>query len=181
MNSGETIHLKNLWRNEKPLFAWIAGATFFYSLLCILRHWHFGSNVLDLGNFDQMVWHYSRFEPPACSQLHLQNSLGDHFSPVLALFAPLYWVFPRAETLLVAQAALVSLAMIPIFLFVEKRLGRQCAYLFVFSFTIFWGTQDVIEYDFHPDVVAIPIIAFASFLPKPRIGSVFLFPCSCFS
>jgi uncharacterized membrane protein len=152
---------KTLWLKEKPLIALVVFTSVLYSVLSILRHWHFGSNTYDLGLFDQMVWHYSRFEAPASTSMLLQNSLGDHFSPVLALCAPLYWLFPHVETLLVVQAVLFGVTLIPLFLFCKKRVGRNQAYCLAVAFIFFWGVQNTTGYDFHPDVFAVPLIAFA--------------------
>jgi uncharacterized membrane protein len=77
---------------------------FAYALLGIVRHRHFGSSAYDLGIFDQAVWHLSRFEAPASTISGFSNILGDHFYPIIALFAPLYWIAPRPETLIVATA-----------------------------------------------------------------------------
>ena len=65
-----------------------------YGLYGLFRHWNFGSSAFDLGIFDQVVWHLSRFEPPASSIRGFSNFLGDHFFPVIALFAPFYWIRP---------------------------------------------------------------------------------------
>jgi uncharacterized membrane protein len=157
MNSQEKV----IWYKEKPLLVLVLFTAVLYSTLSILRHWHFGSNTWDLGLFDQMVWHYSRFEAPASTTMLLQNSLGDHFSPILALAAPLYWLWPRAETLLVLQAVLFAIAVIPVFLFAERKVGRTQAYCLAVAFIFFWGVQNTTEYDFHPDVFAVPLIAFA--------------------
>ena len=61
-----------------------------YALIGILNHRHFGSS-LDLGIFDQAVWHLSRFERPF-SSVKGYSIFGDHFHPIIALFVPFYWV-----------------------------------------------------------------------------------------
>src|SRR4030095_11368803 len=92
-----------------------------YALTSVLRHRHFDSSV-DVGIFDQAVWHLSRFETPASSIRGFSNLFGDHFHPIIAVFAPLYWVAPAADTLLVAQAVLFGASVIPVFLFMRTRL-----------------------------------------------------------
>jgi uncharacterized membrane protein len=150
-----------VWQKEKPLLGLMLLITVMYSVFSIVNHLHFDSNAWDLGNFDQMVWHYSRFEAPACTQLGLANCLGDHFSPILALCAPLFWVYPHVEILLAAQVLLIALSLIPLFLFAERKVGRSQAYALATAYSIFWGIQSTIRSDFHPDVFALPIIAFA--------------------
>ena len=90
-------------RVSRPLLAIVAAFAAAYSVLGLFRHWHFGTGF-DLAIFDQAVWHMSRFETPASTISGYSNILGDHFYPILALFAPLYWIAPAPETLIVAQA-----------------------------------------------------------------------------
>src|SRR4029079_13236042 len=94
-----------------------------YALYGLFRPWHFSSGY-DLAIFDQAVWHMSRGAAPASTISGHANILGDHFYPILALFAPLYWITPRPETLIIAQAALVALSIVPVFLFARSRLAH---------------------------------------------------------
>jgi uncharacterized membrane protein len=132
-----------------------------YSVLSLFRHWHFGSNAYDLGIADHAIWHYSRFEVPSDTISHFGNLLGDHFDPLLALLAPLYWICPRVEMILIAQAVLLTLPVFPVFLFTRKRLGRLPAYCFAISYALLWGVQLAAEFDFHELCVAVPAAAFA--------------------
>lgn len=149
------------WADRAPLAALTLAAGAFMALLSIARHRRFGTNAFDLGNFDQIVWNYSRLRAPACTQLGLDNALGDHFSPVLALLAPLYWIAPRPETLLAAQAALIASSFVPVFLHAERRAGRWTASLLTLSYAAFWGVHRTAWFDFHPDAFAFPLIAWA--------------------
>ena len=135
-----------------------------YALVGVFRHRHFSSNAFDLGIFDQVVWHLSRFETPASSLLGLPHLLGDHFHPILALFAPLYWVAPHPETLIVAQAVLLGTSMVPMYAFVRTRLGSGGALWVTAAYGSFWGMQrtawfDVHELAFAPLVIAALLIA----------------------
>ena len=42
------------------------------------------------------------------------NLLGDHFQPIVALVAPFFRVFPTPVTLLVAQALLTAVSVVPV-------------------------------------------------------------------
>lgn len=63
------------------------------------------------------------------------SQLGDHFSPLLAVFAPAYALFPTPVTLLVGQAALFALSAAPVsrvavhFLGIARGLTGAAAYL----------------------------------------------------
>jgi uncharacterized membrane protein len=153
-------------------------AAFVYSSLSILRHLHFSSGAFDLGIFDQTIWLYSRFQAPYITMranLLNEHALGDHFHPILILLAPLYWLTDRVEALLIAQALLFALAILPIFLFAEKRVGRRAAYLLALSYALFWGVQQAIVFDFHEVAIAVPLIAFAIyFIDEKRWRLYFL-------
>jgi uncharacterized membrane protein len=137
-------------------------ATALYSAVSILRHLHFWSGW-DVLIFDQGVWQYSRFHAPIVTgRTNFPiNHLGDHFHPIIALLAPLFWIFNGAEALLVGQALVVALSIVPVFLFTERRLGKEAAWLFALSYSIFWAVQRTVEFEFHEIAFAIPLIAFA--------------------
>ena len=164
-----------------PLLLIILVAALAYSSLSVSRHRHFSSSAFDLGVFDQAIWRYSRFEPPYNSfrtDRIDENILGDHFHPILLLLAPLYWFTDSVEALLVAQALLFAIAALPIFLFTEKRVGRLAAYLFALSYSIYWGVQLAVEFDFHEIAFAVPLIAFAIyFIDEGRWRAYFA--CAC--
>ncbi|MBD0373049.1 MAG: DUF2079 domain-containing protein [Pyrinomonadaceae bacterium] len=153
-------------------------ATAAYSSLSILRHLHFSSGAFDLGIFDQVVWLYSRFSPPYMTMranLLNEHALGDHFHPILVTLAPLYWITDRVEALLIVQALFFALAILPIFLFTEKRLGMWPAYLFALSYALFWGVQQAVVFDFHEVAFAVPLVAFSIyFIDEKRWGLYFL-------
>ena len=109
MNLSNENIFKTVWTKEKPLVGLMLLLTWFYGVLCLFRHWHFETNIYDLGNFDQIVWRYSRFcENPRLFTAQLKNGLGDHFSPILAVYGLLYWICPRPEALLVVQVLLFA-------------------------------------------------------------------------
>src|SRR5438874_979843 len=59
----------------------------------------------DLAIYDQIVWNTSRGRIFVSTLIqHATNMLGDHFSPVVAAFVPIYWVWPDPRVLLVGQS-----------------------------------------------------------------------------
>lgn len=125
-----------------------------YSLYGLFRHWHFGSSAYDMGIFDQVVWHLSRFEAPASSVRGFSNFLGDHFFPVIAVFAPLYWLAPGPETLIVGQAAVFAVSIVPVYLFARDRLPRGPALAMAIAYACFWGIQRANAFDVHETAFA---------------------------
>jgi uncharacterized membrane protein len=134
-----------------------------FSVYSVFRHWHFHTSY-DLGIFDQAIWHLSRFERPASTISGVSNILGDHFYPVVFLFAPLYWIAPAPETLLVAQAVLFAASIVPVFWYLRTRLPRGVAYMLTIAYGLYWGIQranaaDVHEVAFAPLIIATAVVA----------------------
>ena len=130
-----------------------------FAVFSLIRYAHLTAAGFDLGIFDQTVWRYSRFELPESSLKGFENIWGDHFSPILILLAPLYWIWDDARVLLLAQAGLLAAAAVPIFLYGRARLGRLPAYLFAAAYLLFWGLQSAIDFDFHELAFAPLLIA----------------------
>jgi uncharacterized membrane protein len=134
-----------------------------YAIGALFRHWHFDS-AFDLAIFDQAVWHLSRFEAPASTISGFSNILADHFYPIVALFAPLYWILPGPEALVSAQAMLLAASIVPVFLYLQDRLPRRAAFAMAVAYGLFWGlqraaTSDVHEFAFAPLCIATAILA----------------------
>jgi uncharacterized membrane protein len=57
----------------------------------------------DLANYDQAIWNTTQGRPFASTLIeHADNWFGDHFAPVVALFVPLYMIWPTPSWLLIA-------------------------------------------------------------------------------
>jgi uncharacterized membrane protein len=150
--------------SRRAVAALVTGFALAYALFGLLRHWHFGSSAYDLGIFDQAVWHLSRLEAPASTISGFSNILGDHFYPMIALFAPLYWIAPAPEILIVAQAILLALSIVPVFVFLRDRLPAGPALMLSAAYALFWGVQSAMAFDVHemafaPLVIATAILA----------------------
>ncbi|GGR51596.1 hypothetical protein GCM10010282_50650 [Streptomyces roseolus] len=71
---------------------------------------------------------YSNFEPPSSAIKNFHHEfppnftlLGDHFTPFLALLAPLYWLWDDPRVLIIAQAALFAIGVPTI-----RRIANHC-------------------------------------------------------
>src|SRR6266705_285524 len=103
---------------------------FGYSMFEWFIQYTFGTSSYDLVIFDQAVRSYAHFQPGISIIKGLHNFgnpnfsvLGDHWSPILAVLAPLYWIFNSPVNLLLAQAVLFALAIPPVWLFTRRALG----------------------------------------------------------
>jgi len=139
-----------------------------YSAISIYRFDHFGANGFDLGIQDQTVWGYSRLEVINNTVLGIPNLLGDHFNPILVVLAPFRAVWDSAEVLLVAQAVLLAVAGIPIYMWAAQRIGPAAGLAFQASYLVFWGVLAGVVFDFHHVVFAVPAISTALYATLNR-------------
>ncbi len=78
-----------------------------FSTLTIRAHQSFNTNALDLAKFDQSIWNTSRGDFYTITLA--EDTVNDsHFSPALAVFAPLYWVWADIRLLLITLSALLG-------------------------------------------------------------------------
>ena len=145
-------------------------ATFaLYSALAVRQHQLFRTGGYDLGIFGQYAKSFAHLQAPTSTLLakgaYLSqagpNLFGDHFSPILALLGPLYWLYPHVEALLVVQAGLVALSAAVVARCATRWLGRrQGAYIGI-AYALSWGIQQLIGFDFHEVAFAVPLISLA--------------------
>jgi uncharacterized membrane protein len=141
----------------------IAGALFAaYTTLSVLRWRRMETRSWDLGIFEQAIRAYAHLQAPVADLKGPgANILGDHFSPVIALLAPAYRVFPTPATLLVAQSALFAVSAIPVTRASVRLLGRGPGAAIGVAYGLSWGIQRAADSDFHEICFAVPLIAFS--------------------
>jgi uncharacterized membrane protein len=133
-----------------------------YAVLSIGRYEHLATRSWDLGIFEQAVRAYAHLRAPVVDLKGPgSNVLGDHFSPVLALLAPVYRVFPSPVTLLAAQAALLALSAVPVTRAAAALLGRRSGLALGLAYGVSFGLQRAVDFDFHEICFAVPLIAFS--------------------
>ena len=95
------------------------------SALAVLQQRAFSTGRFDVGNLTQAVWStaHGRFLEMTDLQGEQISRLGAHFDPLVALLAPLWWLWPSPSLLLVVQAIGVALGAVPVFLLARKHLG----------------------------------------------------------
>jgi uncharacterized membrane protein len=158
-------------RREPWLMLLVVAIAVALSVYCILRYDHFGASI-DLTLFDQAIWHYSHFQAPF-STIKGFDLLGDHLTPSVALWAPLYWVWADPRLLLAAASALAAASIVPVFLFARDRVGRAAGYGIAVAYAVFWGLQTGIGYEFHEVDLGPAMIALAILLADRRRWGLF--------
>ncbi len=152
-------------RRRRSLLWWGMAGFFFvaYTALAISRQQNLLTDGYDLGIFDEAVRSYAGGHLPyaALKGSAHYSVLGDHFSPVLVLLVPFYWILPTADTLLVAQAFLLAVALVPLARWAHRELGAEAAVVIAFGYGSSWGIAAAVGFDFHEVCFAVPLIAFS--------------------
>jgi uncharacterized membrane protein len=135
-----------------------------FASLSILRHSAFVTGRFDLGNMVQAVWSTAHGHPLRMTDLHGDqiSRLAAHVDPILVLFAPLWWIWPSPNMLLVVQAAAIGLGALPVFLLARKHLGSPHAGVgFALAYLLYPATGWLTLNEFHPVALATPLLLFA--------------------
>ncbi|MFI2609563.1 DUF2079 domain-containing protein [Kitasatospora sp. NPDC018619] len=160
------LRAPNLLKARRPaVLAWglAAGFAALYACVAVNRHRRGLTKAYDLGIFEQAVRAYAHGQAPIVPLkgpgYHL---LGDHFHPLVALLAPAYRAFPSALTLVVAQALLMALAVVPLTRWAHEVAGPRAAVLVGCATGASWGIVRAAADDFHEIAFAVPLLAFAA-------------------
>jgi uncharacterized membrane protein len=144
-----------------------------FGSLSILRHEAFSTGRFDLGNMTQAVWATAHGRPLEVTSLGGEQfvRLGAHFDPILAAFAPLWWLWPSPAMLLLAQSVAIALGALPVFWLARKHLGSERAALgFSLAYLLLPALGWMTLSEFHPVALATPLLLYAFwFLDEGRL------------
>ncbi len=141
-----------------------AAAALMYAADALIRFRRFLTSTFDLVIFDQGVRGYAHFSAPVSIARGVADGgtayfvlLSDHWSPILAGLAPLYWIHDGPATLLIAQAVLFALAIPPLWAFTRRQLGAPCAYFVSAAYALSLPIMAAVTFDFH-EVAFVPVL-----------------------
>jgi uncharacterized membrane protein len=143
------------WRRRLPTalaIAAAAGYAGYFSYYTVLNHHRFGTSGFDLGIYDNLMFNATRGQPFRTTVLFGPaggNNLASHAEFVVLLFAPIYAIFPRAESLLVLQSSLLGFAAVPLYLFAATQMSRWLALAVAVVYLIYGPLHGPNFYDFH--------------------------------
>jgi uncharacterized membrane protein len=150
------------------LWAAIAAYAVVFIVVALTHYARFASYGFDLGIFDQATWLLSRGINPYLTTRGL-HAFGDHFSLILVLLAPLFWVWDDVRMLLIFQTCTLALGALPLYLLARKRLGSGWwALLLAVAYLLYPPLQWLNMFDFHPEALATPMILTAFWLLETR-------------
>jgi uncharacterized membrane protein len=131
-----------------------------YLPISLFRYLRLDPTSWDLGIFTEYVKQYAHLHAPIVDIRGAGfNLLGDHFHPIVALLAPFFRVFPTPVTLLVAQALLAAVSVVPVSRAAADKLGTGAGRAIGAAYGFSWGLQQMANYDFHEIAFAVPLLA----------------------
>jgi uncharacterized membrane protein len=162
----------NRSRSRGLLWAAIGAYAVGYSAIAVLRHRAFNTGRFDLGNMTQAVYStaHGHFLEVTALRGDQISRLGVHVDPILALFAPLWWLWPSPELLLVVQTIAIALGAIPVYRLALRHLGTDRAALgFALAYLLYPPVQWLTIDEFHPVALATPLLLWGiGFLDEER-------------
>ena len=151
-------------RARRYLAPWLIAALVFafYLTISLFRYLQLDPLSWDLGIFTEAVKQYAHLRAPVADVRGSGfNLLGDHFSPIIALIAPFFLIAPSPITLLVVQALLTAVSVLPVSWAAADKLGRRAGAAIGAAYGFSWGLQQMINFDFHEIAFAVPLLAFS--------------------
>ena len=161
----------------------VAAIAFFLFTLVLNLHRHFTFySSYDQGIFNQVFWngiHGRFFESSLSSQLSTNvvhngelpavyyHRLGQHFTPALLLWLPIYALFPHPATLTILQVILVTAAGLVLYLLARQYLEPKIAGMIAVSFYCANAILGPTLSNFH-DICQIPLYVFSILLAMEK-------------
>ncbi len=153
----------------------------------LVQYATFRVGAFDLVIFDEAVRSYAHLRPGISPVKGVQDGfgpgfslLGDHWSPVIAALAPLYWIYNGPQDLIVAQGVLLALAVPPLWSFTRRSCAAvtgpdspapaAAACLAVVAYALSWPVAEAVAAGFH-EVAFVPVLT-AVFFERLAAGRV---------
>lgn len=165
-SAGESRSVSAQWGKLALVLVVVYAATF--GAISVMRHNAFGTDLHDLGLYDQMLWNTLRGRPFHCTLWQITpgpglaggydlkrfdyNFLAEHLMPVLLLLTPVYALWQDPRTLLILQSIALAMAGFVLYRLAARTLGsRALACLIAFGFLMNPLVQQTNVKDFHAD------------------------------
>ncbi len=147
------------------------------STLTVLRHNSFMTHAFDLGIHNQVVYNglHSGVLRSTLHGVEPINYLGEHFSPILYLVAPVYALRQDARTLLVLQSFALGIGAIAVYLLAQSK--TRSAVLSVAlsaSYLLYPALHGVNTFDFHQIALVTSLLLFALYFLETGRDRIFL-------
>ncbi len=140
----------------QPVLAFVL-LTALYAAVSIQQYNRMDSFIFDLGFLESIIRDYAHGQWP---ELPVTDTTVAtlHFSPALAVLAPLVLIWPSPVAVLFAQAVLVAAGVIPL---MRAALRGWMAWAVAISYGLAPGFAALFGFDFHEVALAVPLLAFS--------------------
>jgi uncharacterized membrane protein len=136
-----------------------AGYAAFFSILSITNHHALNTRTADLGYYDNIFYQSIHGNPLGCSFLKSGVHSSAHFDPILILLSPIYFIYQRAETLLVFQSVWLGAGVIPLYLLArERRMSRPAGLVLALIYATYPALHGANMYEFHSLTLITPLL-----------------------
>jgi uncharacterized membrane protein len=153
-----------------------AAYSIWFSRLAINNHHALQTRLLDLGIYDNIFYHSSHGNFLGSNFIPTNNHANAHFDAILVLLSPLYYIYPRAELLLVLQAIWCGAGVIPAYLLGRHHLDSRWAGM---TLAIAWALYPALHganlYEFHSlTLLAMPMMCMLYLLTTAHLRAFFV-------
>lgn len=177
-NSSDKIKINSKYQtsNISHIKILISIASIIFFLCSSVRHSLFQSGAFDIGIYDQVAYLMSQGLTPVSSFLGFHH-MGNHAAYTFYLVGFFYKIYPSIHWLFAIQAFSLSVAVLPIwYLGLQAGLNQKLALTITYVYLLYPLIFNVNLYDFHPEVMAIPVIFTAVLMARQKKVSYF---CLC--
>ncbi len=112
---------------------------------------------IDLAIFNQAFWTTINTGGLLENSIEGKSHFGFHFSPILFLLLPIYYLLPGAGTLLIIQSFLLALGALPIYLCGKELLGEKPGLIIALTYLLYPALHGVTLFEFH-EVAFLPFL-----------------------
>lgn len=168
ISNKQSDQFKTFW-NRWAIYIFALLFIVFGSILWLNKHNAFQTRTYDFARFAQAIWNVWHGEPLFTS-ISKNNILGNHFSPILALYAPLLLIWPNERVLLIAQVVVMAVTGLILAKIVQDK-HPALAPLFLLAFYLNPYVHEVTLFEFRRIVPAALFIALAIYgIYKKKYG-----------
>jgi len=131
-----------------------------FAFISLWKYYNFGYDAMDLAIINQ-VFYNSSLGNFFASSIHPPTYLGDHFTPILFLLLPFYFLWLEPPLLLILQTIILALSAWPIYLIARKVLTKNWSLILAIAWLVNPFVQNINLFEFHFLPLAIFFILWA--------------------
>ena len=148
-----------------------------FTALSFGRHAALKSYLNDLGTYDQALWNtvHGNFFGLTSSMVNVNNYFGAHFSPILLIFVPFYFIYATPKWFLFFQVLAVGGSAVPIYLIAKEKLkSEKLGFVILLSYLFYPALHNGLLYDFHELVLAVFFASWALYFLEKKNDKWFI-------